>query len=129
MKFRARTNRTVLSAAICSGILGVLSGEARASDSYTLFEGGQVRPLALSHNGKRLFAVNTPDARLEVFGVADHGELRHLQSIPVGLEPVAVAARNDHEVWVANISRTASASSSSTQAGTAAVSCARCSWR
>jgi len=103
MKFRARTNRTVLSAALCSGILGVLSGEARASDSYTLFEGGQVRPLALSHNGKRLFAVNTPDARLEVFGVADHGDLRHIQSIPVGLEPVAVAVRDDHEVWVANL--------------------------
>ena len=110
MKFRARTNRTVLSAALCSGILGVLSGEARASDSYTLFEGGQVRPLALSHNGKRLFAVNTPDARLEVFGVADRGELRHLQSIPVGLEPVPWPCETTTRSGLPTCCRTASAS-------------------
>ena len=33
------------------------------------FESGQVRPLALSPNGKLLFAVNTPDARLEIFAL------------------------------------------------------------
>ncbi len=31
---------------------------------YTLFESGQVRPLALSPSGKLLFAVNTPDNRI-----------------------------------------------------------------
>jgi hypothetical protein len=33
------------------------------------FESGQVRPLALSPDGSRLFAVNTPDNQLEVFQV------------------------------------------------------------
>jgi DNA-binding beta-propeller fold protein YncE len=69
--------------------------------SFTLFESGQVRPLALSPSGKFLFAANTPDNRLEVYRVVGNG-LDHLASIPVGLEPVAVAARNDDEIWVVN---------------------------
>ena len=67
MKFRARTNRTVLSAALCSGILSVLSGEARASDSYTLFESGQVRPLALL--AERQAAVRRQHARQPAGGL------------------------------------------------------------
>jgi DNA-binding beta-propeller fold protein YncE len=69
--------------------------------SFTLFESGQVRPLALSPDRQHLFAVNTPDNRLEVFRI-DGGRLRHTGSISVGLEPVAVAARSDLEVWVVN---------------------------
>jgi DNA-binding beta-propeller fold protein YncE len=69
--------------------------------SYTLFESGPVRPLALSPSGKLLFAANTPDNRLEVFRVLSH-QLDHRGSIPVGLEPVAVAALSDDEVWVVN---------------------------
>lgn len=68
---------------------------------FALFEGGHVRPLALSPSGKLLFAVNTPDNRLEVFSVEASG-LTHRASVPVGLEPVAVAARSDTEVWVVN---------------------------
>jgi hypothetical protein len=60
--------------------------------SFTLFESGPVRPLALSPDGKLLFAANTPDNRLEIFRVHRQG-LMHRGSIPVGLEPVAVAAR------------------------------------
>nr|WP_276203617.1 hypothetical protein [Hyalangium minutum] len=69
--------------------------------SFTLFESGQVRPLALSPSGKLLFATNTPDNRLEVFSVESTG-LVHRTSVVVGLEPVAVAARSDTEVWVVN---------------------------
>ncbi len=68
---------------------------------YTLFESGQVRPLALSPDGNRLYAVNTPDNRLEIYAVGSLG-LFHLASVPVGLEPVAVAARSNDEVWVVN---------------------------
>ena len=68
---------------------------------YTLFESGQVRPLALSPNKRHLFAVNTPDNRLEVYRVHKN-QLIPTASIPVGLEPVAVAARTDREVWVVN---------------------------
>jgi DNA-binding beta-propeller fold protein YncE len=69
--------------------------------SFVNFESGQVRPLALSPDGRRLFAVNTPDDRLELFDVTASG-LVHAGSVPVGLEPVAVAARTDDEVWVVN---------------------------
>jgi DNA-binding beta-propeller fold protein YncE len=76
------------------------SGSTSLPD-YQNFESDQVRPLALSPDGKRLFAVNTPDDRLEVFDVSDGG-LSPAGSIPVGLEPVAVAARTTTEVWVVN---------------------------
>jgi len=74
---------------------------ARSESSFTLFESGQVRPLALSPDGKHLFAVNTPDNRLEIFRVRKRG-LTHIDSVPVGLEPVAVAVRSNTEVWVVN---------------------------
>src|SRR5262245_38226085 len=66
-----------------------------SSSSFTLFESGHVRPLATSPNGKLLFATNTPDNRLEVFRINHDGGLSHRASIPVGLEPVAVAARSN----------------------------------
>jgi YVTN family beta-propeller protein len=78
-----------------------ITAPALATPSFTLFESGQVRPLALSPNGKLLFAVNTPDNRLEVFRIKNNG-LTHRFSVPVGLEPVAVAARSNREVWVVN---------------------------
>lgn len=74
---------------------------AESNSSYTLFESGQVRPLALSANGRMLFATNTPDNRLEVFAVRKKG-LKHCGSVSVGLEPVAVAVNKRSEVWVVN---------------------------
>jgi DNA-binding beta-propeller fold protein YncE len=79
----------------------VAGGQAEAAPAFTLFETGQVRPLALSPNKKLLFAINTPDNRLEVFRVKNNG-LEHRASVPVGLEPIAVAARSNTEVWVVN---------------------------
>lgn len=70
-------------------------------EPYTLFESGQVRPLALSPDRQLLFAVNTPDNRLEVFRIQGN-RLARTASIPVGMEPVAVAARSNREVWVVN---------------------------
>jgi YVTN family beta-propeller protein len=80
------------------------AGKAVASPdrSYTLFESGHVRPLALSPDGQTLYAVNTPDNRLEIFDVRPSGGLEHVGSVVVGLEPVAVAAKSGHEVWVVN---------------------------
>src|SRR5690606_281093 len=69
--------------------------------SFTAFESGQVRPLALAHGGQALFAVNTTDKRLEVFRPQGN-KLQRCGSVPVGLEPVAVAPRSDREVWVVN---------------------------
>lgn len=69
---------------------------------FVTFETGQVRPLALSPDGTRLFAINTPDGRLEVFDVDANGDLSHAASVPVGMEPIAVAALSNDEVWVVN---------------------------
>ena len=82
-------------------VLALAARDGRAS--FTTFESGQVRPLAMSPDGGRLFAVNTPDNRLEVFTIdGTDGSLAHEMTIPVGLEPVAVAARSNTEVWVVN---------------------------
>jgi len=74
---------------------------AARAQSFVNFETGQVRPLALSPDGTRLFAINTPDNRLEIFDV-NAGSPSHVASVEVGLDPIAVAARNDGEVWVVN---------------------------
>jgi YVTN family beta-propeller protein len=77
------------------------SVSAASEQTFTAFESGQVRPLALSPDGKLLFAVNTPDHRLEIFRV-NNENLLSVSSVMVGLEPVAVAARSNGEVWVVN---------------------------
>jgi DNA-binding beta-propeller fold protein YncE len=74
---------------------------AAASTPFTTFESGQVRPLAMTPAGNKLIAVNTPDNRIEIYGVGDK-DLTPLSSVVVGLEPVAVAARTETEVWVVN---------------------------
>lgn len=89
-----------LLAALC--LVALAATPAAAQPSYLLFESGQVRPLALSPDGTRLFAVNTPDNRLEIFDVGVTGELTQTGSVAVGMEPVAVAARTNSEVWVVN---------------------------
>ncbi|MEN3332515.1 MAG: hypothetical protein V7641_1880 [Blastocatellia bacterium] len=78
----------------------LVAAETQPSD-FKNFESPQAHPLALTPDGTRLLAVNTPDHRLCVFELAD--ELPKLiAEIPVGLEPVSVAVRNDQEAWVTN---------------------------
>jgi YVTN family beta-propeller protein len=103
------------SAAACSSHLGSSGGEQTGAiaskfsigsqtaqeKAFTAFETGQVRPLALSIDGRYLYATNTPDNRLEIFRVHEH-RVVPVASVPVGLEPLAVAARDNGEVWVVN---------------------------
>jgi YVTN family beta-propeller protein len=86
------------------GVLSVLLPEVAHSQGgpYVNFETIPTRALDLSPNGQRLFATNTPDGRLEIFNVMSDGSLRAAGSVSVGLDPVAVAARTDTEVWVVN---------------------------
>jgi len=80
----------------------LLAGSARAAPpNFIEFESGHVRPIAMSPSKTQLFAVNTPNATLEIFNVTPQG-LVFQARVPVGLEPVAVAARNNGEVWVVN---------------------------
>lgn len=89
--------RTVLALLVAAG----LAPQAGALPDFIAFDSGPVRPLALSPNGQRLYAVDTPDNTLEVFAVGAGGIAR-VSSVTVGLEPVAVAALSDSEVWVVN---------------------------
>lgn len=82
-------------------VLLLASHRTFAQSTYPLFESGQSRPIALSPDGSKLYTVNTPDHRLEIFEVTAAG-LRPYASVPVGLEPIAVAALNAAEVWVVN---------------------------
>jgi YVTN family beta-propeller protein len=70
-------------------------------DSFVNFETIPNRALALSPDGTRLFAANTPDGRLEILDVTEGG-LVPAGSVSVGLDPIAIAARSDTEVWVVN---------------------------
>src|ERR1041384_7663421 len=72
------------------------------AQSYVNFEGKQTRPICLSPDGTRLFAVNTPDARLSVFDVTHPLSPFLIAEIPVGVEPVSVNPRDNNEVWVVN---------------------------
>ncbi len=84
-----------------SVLLCALASSQGFAQSFTVFESEQFRPLAMSPDGTRLFAINTPDNRLEIFSVHGFG-LLHTGSVAVGLEPVAVAARSNTEIWVVN---------------------------
>ncbi|MEM9863893.1 MAG: hypothetical protein AAF938_20000 [Myxococcota bacterium] len=76
------------------------SASTYAQDSIN-FETGPVRPLVIGSEGSALYAVNTPDGRLEIFDLTG-GEPVLTGSVPVGLEPVAVAMDGSRRAWVVN---------------------------
>jgi DNA-binding beta-propeller fold protein YncE len=83
------------------GMAAALLAQAPFAGAFVTFESGPVRPLAKSPDGSLLFVCNTPDNRLEIFDISGGG-MTHVSAVPVGLEPVAVAARSNSEVWVVN---------------------------
>ncbi len=80
----------------------IMTDDLYGSSKYTLFESGQVKPLAYVSSQRLLLAVNTPDAKVEVFKVKKTGKLKFVKSIPVGLEPISIKVRNNKEAWVVN---------------------------
>src|SRR5947209_10766671 len=70
-------------------------------NNFRNFESPQVHPLALTPDGARLLAVNSPNATLSVFQLSS-GTPVLTAEIPVGMEPVSVAARSNREAWVVN---------------------------
>lgn len=73
---------------------------AATPPDFIAFESGPVRPVALFDNDQRLAVVNTPDNQLELYDVRADG-LVWTHSVPVGLEPVAVAVHAG-QAWVVN---------------------------
>lgn len=78
-----------------------LSAFASAQADFVNFETPHVHPLELASDGRWLFAVNTPDGRLEAFDLANGG-LSRAFDVPVGVDPVSVRAKDPNEVWVVN---------------------------
>ena len=68
---------------------------------YIGFDSAPVRPIATSMNNSLLLVTNTPNNSLEIFNHDADGNLTFQQSVPVGLEPVAVATHHEH-AWVVN---------------------------
>jgi len=98
----ASTARRVLTSLGLVAAIAFAASSTQAQTDFVEFESGQVRPLAMTPDGNTLLAVNTPDNTLEVFSIAG-GSLTHTEKISVGMEPVAVAARSNTEVWVVNL--------------------------
>src|SRR5882672_1192120 len=98
---RSRITRAVSDAFALAALL-IIAAASAGAQNYINFEGKQTRPICLSPDGTRLFAVNTPDARLSVFDVSHPLNPFLIAEIPVGVEPVSVNARDNSEVWVVN---------------------------
>lgn len=81
--------------------LACLLVSPRAAPAYTLFESDPVRPVALSPDGQWLAVANSPHGTLDVMRVVGR-RLVPVGSVPVGVEPVAVAWRDARELWVVN---------------------------
>jgi YVTN family beta-propeller protein len=78
----------------------VAVGALDVAPTFT-FESGPVRPVAISPDGTHLFVANTAHASLDVFTISG-STLNPAGSTFVGIDPVAVAARTNTEVWVVN---------------------------
>ena len=74
-----------------------LDSRTALSPDFVHFESAHVHPAVLTPSGGRLLVVNTPNDRLAVFDLMGaRPVLRY--DLPVGLEPVAVAAPSDSVV-------------------------------
>ncbi|MBL9114828.1 MAG: immunoglobulin domain-containing protein [Verrucomicrobiaceae bacterium] len=80
-------------------LIAALTTGALAQADFKHFEARQVHPIALTPDGSKLLAVNSPDAKLSVF---DASAMTLSAEIPVGVEPVSVRARSNTEAWVVN---------------------------
>src|SRR3989454_7321527 len=90
--------------AIAAGVAslpGFAPLRAAGPADFAHFESGHVHPIAMTPDGNRVLVVNTPDNRLSVFDVSGASPVR-VGDVPVGLEPVSVAARSNTEAWVVN---------------------------
>ncbi len=102
-----KNRRDQISLRACSSLavcltLSLAASIASAQSTFLTFDTLQGRPVAISPDGSQLFAINTPDNHLEIFAIEPSGDLVPAGSVQVGMEPTAVAARNNDEIWVVN---------------------------
>lgn len=97
--------RALLPGALCVALSSTASILAQVPPSaFVNFEGAQTRPIQISSDYTRLYALNTPDNRVSVFSIANPAAPALLSEIPVGIEPVSVNINpgNSDELWVVN---------------------------
>ncbi len=98
--------RLIMGLALAAVLMALSAGLATRAQApapvFANFEPAQTNPIRLSADGKRLFAVNTPNASVSVFDVSIPGSPKLLAEIPVGLGPVSVNPLSDDEAWVVN---------------------------
>ncbi|HJQ70440.1 MAG TPA: beta-propeller fold lactonase family protein [Blastocatellia bacterium] len=100
-----RITKVTLIALMLTAIIIPFTGSTQTGvpvNTYVNFEGSQTNPVRVSADGARLFAVNTPDARLSVFDLSQESSPALIAEIPVGIEPVSVNPRTGDEAWVVN---------------------------
>ena len=95
------TSATFLGLGFGVSVALVAAPAVAQSAAFLNWESPQSHPIDLTPDGQVLLAVNTADARLEVFDVVG-GIPTKRGSIPVGLDPVSVRARTATEAWVVN---------------------------
>ncbi|HKG12182.1 MAG TPA: DUF4214 domain-containing protein [Pyrinomonadaceae bacterium] len=110
-RFRLRTLRLAVTASVLLGLVSLwlivpphITQTVSAQtppNTFLNFESPQVHPLAMTPDGTRLLAVNSPNATLSVFQLVSGSPVLTAE-IPVGMEPVSVAARSNREAWVVN---------------------------
>lgn len=75
--------------------------ELDPEDGVMNFETPHVHPIDLTPDGNTLLVVNIAAHALEIYDVSGGG-INHMATVPVGLDPVSVRARNNSEAWVVN---------------------------
>jgi DNA-binding beta-propeller fold protein YncE len=80
-------------------LAAVLSGASADGQVFTHTEARHTHSIGLTPDGTRLLALHSDDARLSVFDPSGATPVL-VAEIPVGLEPVALRARTNDEVWV-----------------------------
>ena len=76
--------------------------KAATSDNFVNIETPHVHPLDLNAASTKLAVVNTADGHVEIYDVYGDGSLTHVNSIPVGVDPVSARWRTNSELWVVN---------------------------
>ena len=69
--------------------------------NFVNFETAPVHPVALGPDGRTLAVCNLPQARVELFDVAN-GVPAPVGSVAVGIDPVTVRFASSNELWVVN---------------------------
>ncbi len=70
-------------------------------DSWVNWESPPVHPMELVAAADLLLVTNTADSYLEIYDVSSGAPVA-VTSVPVGIDPVSVRARNSEQAWVVN---------------------------